>query len=86
MTLLQITELNGDRADDHTMYFVFDHKMIFHQRIWLKLSKPIKHLLFYIPYKSCKHSLVNKYTCRLTSLYPLKFRVDYIFFNGNTSI
>ena len=44
---------------DHTMYFVFDDKMIIYQRIWLTFSQPVKHLLFYFPYKSCKHSLIS---------------------------
>ena len=33
--------------------------MINNQCIWLKISQLIEHLLFYIPYKSCKHSLTN---------------------------
>ena len=31
------------------MYFVFDDKMIIYQRIKLKFSQQIKHLLFYFP-------------------------------------
>ena len=42
---------------DHTMLFVFNDKMIKNQRIWLKFSQLIIHLLFYIPFKFCKHSL-----------------------------
>ena len=33
--------------------------MINYQRIWLKFSQLIKYLLFYIPYKICKHSLIS---------------------------
>ena len=44
---------------DHTMWFVFDNKMINYQRIWLKFYQPLEHLLFYISYKSCKQSLMS---------------------------
>ena len=33
--------------------------MINYQRIWLEFSQLIKHLLFYSPYKICKHSLIS---------------------------
>ena len=41
------------------MQFVFDDKMINYQRILnlLDFSQLIKTLLFYNPYKMCKHSL-----------------------------
>ena len=44
---------------DHTMQFVFDDKMINYQRILLNFSQLIKNLLFYNPYKICKHSLIS---------------------------
>ena len=45
----------------HTMLvvFVFDDKLINYQRIWLKFPQFIKHKLFYIPCKICKHGLIS---------------------------
>ena len=45
--------------DDHTILIVFDDKMIIYQRIYLKFSQLMKHLLFYILYKICKHVLTS---------------------------
>ena len=43
---------------DHTMYFVFDDKMINYHRIYkVNFLRLIKLLLDYILYKICKHSL-----------------------------
>ena len=62
MSLGNITELNGDCAGwPYHVLKVFDDKMIVYQRIWLKFPQPIKHLLFYFPYKNCKHSLISIY-------------------------
>ena len=40
---------------DHTILNVSDDKMINYHCIKLEFSQLIKHLLFYIPYKICKH-------------------------------
>ena len=61
---------------NHTMYFVFDDKMIYHQRFWLKFSQLIKHLLFYIPHKICKHSLDN--INFIASVYELSDNPSYL--------
>ena len=41
------------------MQFVFDDEMINCQRILLNFSQIIKNLLFFNPYKICKHSLIS---------------------------
>ena len=50
---------------NHTMYFVFDDKMINHQRFWLNFSQLIKHLLCpfkgKILYASNKNNKSNLY-------------------------
>ena len=53
--------------------------MINYQRIKLKFSQLIKHLLFNISYKICKHSLISiDFTA---SVYELFDNPSYIFFN-----
>ena len=44
---------------DHNIPIVLDDKMINNQRIWLKFSPLIKHLLCFISYKICMHNLVR---------------------------
>ena len=56
---------------DHTMLFVFNDQMIKNQRIWLKFSQLIKHLLFYIPFKFCKHSLNSINSSHLSTIFLL---------------
>ena len=61
---------NNDVAERHVTqrrgrvtipcYFLVVDRMINYQRIWLKvLQLLVQHLLFYIPYKICTHSLIS---------------------------
>ena len=59
------------------MQFVFDDKMINYQRILFNFSQLIKHLLFYIPYKTCKHTL--KSIDFTASVYELFDNPSYVF-------
>ena len=75
MTLWNITELNFD-CSDHSMQFVFDDKIINYQRVWLNFSQLIKNLMFYNPYKICKHSLIS--IDFITSVYEFFENPSYV--------
>ena len=47
MTLSNIMKLN-----DHTMFIVFDEKLLFIDVFWLHFSQLIKQLSFRIPYRN----------------------------------
>ena len=71
-----------------TLYFMIKWLFI-NVYIWLRFSQPVKHLLFYFPYKSCKHSLISIcISSHQSSNVLISFRVlSWLhFFNRNTSI
>ena len=72
MTLWNTTELNGDCAGwPYHVLKVFDDKMIVYERIWLKFPQPIKHLLFYFPYKNSIHSFISNTIYFIAPVYEL---------------
>ena len=78
-----IKKLNGNcaRWPCHVLK-VFDDKMIVYQHNWLKFPQPIKHLLFYFPYKNCKQSLISiDFIAPVYGIFDnLSYsRVDYLF-------
>ena len=61
---------------DHTIWIVSDDNLINYQRIKLKFSQLMKHMLFYIPYKICKHGLIS--IDFIVSVYKLFDNPSYI--------
>ena len=65
--------------------FESDIKIINDQRIWHKSSQLIKHLLFYIPYKICKHNLkvywFNRISLRTFDDPSYTYRYSLIIYN-----